>query len=133
MSDVRTVIEAAGECFNTRRLDDLDDLVAEEMVNHAAGPQGLEGWKRVWQMIFECFPDALSQTHAILVDGERAAVHMSIDGTHERSAMPLLDGVAPSHKRVRWTFIHLFTVRNGLIVEHDAVRDDLGLLRQIEG
>jgi lactoylglutathione lyase len=47
--------------------------------------------------------------------------------------MPLLDGIEPSHKRVRWEFIHLMKVADGVIVEHRACRDDLGLLRQIEG
>ncbi|MGN6474415.1 MAG: ester cyclase [Mycobacteriales bacterium] len=133
VGDVRNVIETAGECFNTRRLDDLDGLVSDSMVNHAAGPQGLAGWKQVWQAIYTCFPDAVAETHQILIDGDSAAVHMTIEGTHEASSMPLLDGIPPSHKKVRWRFIHLFKVADGRIVEHDAVRDDLGLLRQIQG
>jgi lactoylglutathione lyase len=133
MSDVRAVMAKVETCFNSRRLDDLDDIVDESMVNHAAGPQGREGWKQVWRSIFACFPDAVTETHAVLVDGEAAAVHATIVGTHEASVMPLLDGIEPSHKRVRWEFIHLMKVADGVIVEHRACRDDLGLLRQIEG
>lgn len=119
-------------CFNSRRLDDLDEIVASSMVNRAAGPQGLEGWKQVWRAIYTCFPDAVAETHSILIDGDAAAVHVTIAGTHEASAMPLLDGIDPSHRKVRWEFIHLFKVADGLIIEHRAVRDDLGLLRQIQ-
>ena len=56
---------------------------------------------------------------------------MTITGTHEASAMPLLDGLEPTGRRIEWEFVHLFRVRDGLIVEHWAVRDDLGLLRQL--
>jgi lactoylglutathione lyase len=132
MSDVRDVMDRLEACFNTRQLEDMNEFVAESLVNHAAGPQGREGWKQTWRSIFTCFPDAITETHSVLVDGDNAAVHVTIVGTHEASAMPLLAGVEPSHKQVRWEFIHLFKVLDGLIVEHRAVRDDLGLLRQIE-
>jgi lactoylglutathione lyase len=129
--DTRAVVEGAGECFNARDFDALDRFVDPDMVNHAAGPQGLEGWKQVWRMILACFPDARAETHAVLVDGDEAAVHMSIVGTHEGSDMPLLAGVTPSGRRVRWEFIHLFRLYDGKIAEHRAVRDDLGLLEQV--
>jgi predicted ester cyclase len=56
---------------------------------------------------------------------------MTIAGTHEASVMPLLDGLEPTGRRIEWEFVHLFRVQDGLIVEHSAVRDDLGLLRQL--
>ena len=45
--------------------------------------------------------------------------------------MPLLAGTAPTGVEVSWTFIHIWRVENGRIVEHWACRDDLGLLQQI--
>lgn len=33
---------------------------------------------------------------------------------------------------VEWNHVHIFRVEDGLTVEHWAVRDDLGLLRQLE-
>ena len=130
---VRRVVEAAGACFNARDFDGLDQYVHVGMVNHAAGPQGLEGWKQVWRSIIACFPDALAETHAVIVDDELAAVHMSITGTHHDSVMPLLIGIEPTRRVVSWEFIHVFRVVDGKILEHKAVRDDLGLLQQIEG
>ena len=129
--DVRAIVEAAGACFDRRDLDGLDDLVADDMVNHAAGPQGRDGWKLVWGSILTCFPDAETETHAIYVDGEWATVHVSIHGTHEASVLPLLEGVPVTHRKATWEFIHLFRVADGRIIEHRAVRDDLGLLRQL--
>jgi len=129
--DLRSTVEQVGRCFNSRDLDGLDAIVDEDLVNHAAGPQGREGWKLVWQSIVTCFPDAVADTHAILIDGDQAAVHMTLRGTHRESAMPLLAGVPPTNNAIEWEFIHLFRLRDGKVVEHSAVRDDLGLLRQL--
>ena len=124
VSTTRSVVEAAGACFNSRDFDGLDELVAEDLVNHAGGPQGREGWKQIWRVIIASFPDAAAETRAVIVEGDRAAVHMILKGTHVASAMPLLDGVAPTNKHIEWVFIHLFRVERGRIVEHSAVRDD---------
>jgi predicted SnoaL-like aldol condensation-catalyzing enzyme len=47
--------------------------------------------------------------------------------------MPLLSGTEASAERVTWTFIHLWRVADGLVVEHWACRDDIGLLVQVRG
>lgn len=133
LQDARAIVEAAGECFNAEEYDRLDQLVSPDMANHAAGPHGREGWKQIWRAIHACFAGARAETHPILADGDRVAVHLTIHGTHRDSARPLLAGIAPTGKCVRWEFIHLFRVADGQIVEHFAVRDDLGLLRQLQG
>jgi lactoylglutathione lyase len=43
----------------------------------------------------------------------------------------LLAGEAATGRPAAWAFIHLWRVANGLIVEHWACRDDLGLLVQL--
>jgi predicted ester cyclase len=44
----------------------------------------------------------------------------------------VLTAIFPTGKRIRWKFIHL-RVSGGEVVKHFAVRDDLGLLRQLHG
>lgn len=78
-------------------------------------------------------PLAYRQTHSILVDRDRVTVNMTIHGTHRESAIPPLTAISPTGKRIRWKFIHLLRVSGGQVVEHFAVRDDLGLLRQLHG
>jgi hypothetical protein len=34
--------------------------------------------------------------------------------------------------RVEWEFMHLFKLNGGVIIEHSAVRADLGLLKQLQ-
>jgi lactoylglutathione lyase len=69
--------------------------------------------------------------HRFLVDGDMVTHHMTIRGRHVASTMPLLAGIEPTGREVSWTFIDLWRVAQGKIVEHWACRDDLGLLVQI--
>jgi predicted SnoaL-like aldol condensation-catalyzing enzyme len=39
--------------------------------------------------------------------------------------------VHPSGRSAVWTFIHVWRVADGMIVEHWARRDDMGLLDQL--
>ena len=45
--------------------------------------------------------------------------------------MPLLQGVPPTGRPVSWTFVHIWRVEDGKVVEHWACRDDVGLLHQV--
>ena len=58
------------------------------------------------------------------------AQHLTLHGTHRASTMPLLADVVPSGRPAAWTFVHLWRVADGMIVEHWACRDDMGLLLQ---
>jgi lactoylglutathione lyase len=45
--------------------------------------------------------------------------------------MPLLADVTPAGRPVTWTFIHIWRVADGMVVEQWACRDDLGVLDQL--
>ena len=127
----RDVVE---ELFRRQREADetvLDDLVATDMVNHAAGPQGREGLKSILRTIeVDLGPTELEQHHLI---GEQDLVvqHVTLHGTHRASTMPLLVDVPVSGRPAAWTFIHIWRVIDGILVEHWACRDDLGLVEQL--
>ena len=109
----------------------LDDLVAEDMVNHAAGPQGRDGLRRILQTIDHDLGPISFEQHHLIADGDRVAQHVTVHGTHRASTMPLLDGTPISRRAATWTFIHLWRVADGMIVEHWACRDDMGLLERL--
>jgi lactoylglutathione lyase len=110
----------------------IDDLMAEDMVNHAAVRQGREGWKQILAVIeSDLGADLEIENHHLVAEGDLVAHHMTLRGHHEGSTMPLLAGAVPSGAPVTWTFMHLWRVVDGQIVEHWACRDDRGLLRQV--
>ena len=129
----RSAKDVVAEMFRRQQAGDdtvLDDLVATDFVNHAAGPQGREGLRDILRAIdVDLGPISLEQHH-LIGDGDLVAQHLTLHGTHRASTMPLLSGTDPSGEPVTWTFIHLWRVAEGVIIEHWACRDDMGLLAQ---
>ena len=109
----------------------LDDLVAVDMVNHAAGPQGRAGLKRILGVLEHDLGPIGVEQHHLIGEGDLVAQHLTLHGTHRGSTMPLLTGVEVSERPAAWTFIHIWRVDDGIIVEHWACRDDMGLLEQL--
>ena len=131
MAEPKAIVK---ELFRRQHAGDdhvLDDLVAEDMMNHAAGPQGREGLRQILDVIRHDLGDGSFEHHHLIAEGELVAHHVTVRGVHRASTMPLLAGTEPTDREVSWTFIHIWRVVDDQIVEHWACRDDLGLLHQI--
>ena len=131
--DGRDAKAIVGEMFRRQQAGDATflELVAEDMVNHAAGPQGRSGLASILRTIdHDLGPVALDQHH-LIGDGDIVAQHLTLHGTHRASTMPLLGDVPPTGRPAAWTFIHIWRVADGLVVEHWACRDDMGLREQL--
>ena len=126
-----SIVQELIERMSRRDPKAIDDLIAEDMDNHAAGPQGREGWRAIMATVEHDLGPVTVTTHRVFGDGDLVAHHMTIHGTHRASTMPLLAGLAPTGREVSWDFIHIWRVAGGQIVEHWATRDDLGLLAQL--
>jgi len=109
----------------------LEDLVAEDMVNHAAGPQGRTGLQDILRTIDNDLGPVTVEQHHLIGDGDIVAQHLTLHGTHRASAMPLLADIPASGRAIAWRFIHIWRVAEGMIVEHWACRDDHGLVEQL--
>ncbi len=103
------------------------------MVNHAAGPQGRSGLASILRTIDRDLGPVTLEQHHLIGEGDIVAQHLTLHGTHRGSTMPLLADVPPSGRPVAWTFIHIWRVAGGMIVEHWACRDDMRLLEQVRG
>ena len=127
------------ESFRELETGDLvaaDRIVTPDFVNREAdddpdrpdrglrGPAGLIATSR-W--LSETFSDLRFEHHEVLADDERVVVATTMTGTHTGT----VHGIPPTRKRFQQHQFHLFRMRAGQIVEHSAVRDDLGLLRQL--
>ena len=126
--------DIVAEMFRRMREGDetvLDDLVAADMVNHAAGPQGREGLKSILRTIDVDLGPVTVEQHHLIGEGDLVAQHLTLHGVHRASTMPLLAGVAVSALPVAWTFMHIWRVADAMIVEHWACRDDLGMLEHL--
>jgi lactoylglutathione lyase len=132
----RSAKDVVEELFRRRAAGDegvLDELVSADLVNHAAGPQGREGMRRILRMVDEDLGPVTVEQHHLFGEGDLVAQHLTLHGTHRASTMPLLAGTPASGRPAAWTFIHIWRVADGVIVEHWACRDDMGLLQQLHG
>jgi predicted ester cyclase len=130
----RSATDVIDEMFRRQQAGDdtvLDDLVAVDLVNHAAGPQGREGLKRILATIGADLGPVTAEQHHLVGEGDIVAQHLTLHGTHRGSTMPLLADKTVTGRAVAWTFIHIWRVVDATIVEHWACRDDLGLLEQL--
>ena len=79
------------------------------------------------ERLWEAFPDARFEIEHLATDGDTVICIGTMSGTHEG---PLL-GIPATGKKVTWRQCHLYRCdESGRAVEHQAIRDDGGLLRQ---
>ena len=130
----RSARDVVQELFQRQRAADdtvLDDLVATDMVNHAAGPQGRDGLKTILRTIdVDLGPTELEQHH-LIGEGDLVVQQVTLHGTHRASTMPPHADAPVTGRSAAWTFIHISRVADGMLVEHWACRDDMGLLKQL--
>src|SRR3954463_7458204 len=110
-----------------RRDDSAFDLVAEDFVQHAAGPQGRDGFRQTVATLDHDLDRPTTEIHRVVAEDDTVVVQLTLHGRHVASTMPLLTGVAPTGRAIAWEFIHIWRVENDVIAEHWACRDDVGL------
>ncbi len=123
---VRRYIE---EVWNDHDLAAIDELVSPEYFNHAASTAEYQrgGAKLAVEWLLSVFPDHRFDIEDAAAEGDTVAVRGTMGGTHEGDLM----GIAPTGKRVAVQQTHWFRVADGKVAEHWAVRDDLGMMRQL--
>ena len=126
----RRLVERFWAAFNDRDLSLLDDLFAEDYVNHAAlpgTPPGPAGQAQLMERLWSAFPDARFAIEHLAEDAGTVVCVGTMAGTHEGE----LFGIAGSGNPIAWRQCHLITVADGRATAHRAIRDDLGLMRQM--
>jgi predicted ester cyclase len=112
------------------------EYFAERSTNHGF-PSDRDAIRGILEDIMATFPDAAFELAEILADGDWVVVRCYLCGTHLGTGRHpyvhygLLAGVPPTGKTVRVEHIHMFRLEGGLIVEHRATRDDVGMMRQL--
>ena len=117
------------------RLDDAAAQFSDPTRNH-----GRTVPRRVIRAIFgdikTTFPDWSLPIEEITASEANVVVRSRFRGTHQGvGRLPvnggLMIGVAPTGRKMDVQHIHWYVLDNGLIVEHWANRDDLGMMQQL--
>ncbi len=99
-------------------------------------PVGRAVIARILEDIYRTFPDFHVEIIDLLTQGETVVVRCNESGTHRGvGQLPvnggMLVGVAPTQKHFEAEVVHFYTVRDGKIVDHRGVRDDLAMVQQL--
>ncbi len=125
------------EAFNEERMDLLEELIAEDVVNHdplsdetltAEEARGFEGFRRHVQVAHEAFPDATVTIDDMIAEGDEVAVRFTFEGTHEGR----FGGIEPTGNRVSGSNMAFYRIEDEQIVERWLESDNLALLEQLD-
>lgn len=88
------------------------------------GPAGV---KQLADALHPGIPDMALPIEDVIAEGEKVLVRLRVRGTH---AGPLM-GMEATHRPIDIAVLDLFQFRDGVLIEHWAQLDNLGLLRQL--
>jgi steroid delta-isomerase-like uncharacterized protein len=124
--------------WNSRDLDVIDEVVAEDVVVHDVvhgDLYGRDGMRQLVTAFQAAFPDLELTIEGQVAEGDTVVTRYSLSGTHDGDALD----VAPSGKRVTLAGVNVSRFEGMQIVEvweaWDALRlvQDLGLRRRWRG
>lgn len=103
----------------------LDPNVRDE--NASAGESGREGVKKVLDHIRSAMPDLHYTVDEVVSNGDRYACFLTARGTQTGE----LFGDPPTGKTATWREVRLCRNANGMVIQHRAIIDALGMKTQL--
>ncbi|HEX3994095.1 MAG TPA: ester cyclase, partial [Acetobacteraceae bacterium] len=112
------------------------NLFAEDYVNHqfsaaapppAAGKSQKQGTVDFFAGRLAGMPDLQVSVETSVISADRVAASFIYTGTHEGTYF----GIAPTHRKLRFTSCDIFSVKDGLVREHWGMGDIAGVLAQL--
>lgn len=111
----------------------LDEAFTPDFHDHVSGLRGTDMMGVVRGWLARSFADLTYEVHAVTSGDGLVMIWFTSSGTHIGSEFPQFAGREPTGRRIVAEAVHIFRVRDGKLAEHWAVRDDLGVLRQLDG
>ena len=119
------------ELVNEKKLDLVDELFAEDYVEHAeippGFPEGREAARTFFGALFEAVPDFRYEVLQQYQDGDVHFVHIQGSGTMTGDFL----GMPATGKSATWREMHIGRMQDGKVVEHWEVTDQLKMLRDL--
>jgi predicted ester cyclase len=123
----RRVLE---ELFDEGNLDAAEDLIHPEFVNHEAppdNPQGPDGLKETVSWLRGLWGPMRAEIEDEICEGDKVVARLIMHGRHVGEFL----GRAPTGKEFAAEHIHIWRLKDGQVIEHWSVRDDLGQAFQL--
>jgi predicted ester cyclase len=109
----------ASDFINEEAEDDPEDVERQQ--------RGPEGFLATSRWLRDAFSNLRFELQETLAEGDTVMAAAIMTGQHTGS----FNGIAPTGRPITHKQVHIFTITDGQITRHRAVRDDLGLLLQL--
>lgn len=130
----KAIVRALADARNSHDLEKIGLYFADDAMNHGA-KVGRVGFVAVLGDIFATFPDWHDRVLRLFAEDDWVVEYVRATGTHLGTARIPHNGdlrhVEPTGKSFDYDQVHFYRLKEGLIIEHEAVRDDLVLHRQL--
>ncbi len=130
--DNRTVARTFYAAYNGGDLQGaFDTYIAQDLVNHTnGGAMNRELWMQSDLAAKAAMPDQKMTILAQAAEGDTVFTHWVLEGTHTAGDF---FGMPASGRATRLEAVAVDVVRDGQIVEHNAVGDFTGFMAQLTG
>jgi predicted ester cyclase len=122
------------EVFNGRRLDLLEDVLHPEFRGRgmsALAPDepevGPSARRKLYEMFYEAIPDARGEVVDVVAEDDKVVLVDRFGGTHRGEFL----GRPGTGDHIEWLAMHIYTIRDGKILEDAYMRDELAIVHQL--
>ena len=125
----RRVLE---EIFPANDETALREVISDQFVNHEAPdgtPPGLSGITMFMHLLNDSFSDQRWEIHDVIAEDDKVVIRCTHSGVHTGDFF----GMPATGRHFAYEQMHILRLAEGKGVEHWAVRDDAGLMRQLSG
>jgi predicted ester cyclase len=115
--------------FDNGSLDGFADSISSDFVADVLGTTKLDwiGFKQFAGAFTSAFPDGRHVFEHVVTDGDTVVTV----GTYQGTQTGEIQGISPTHKRLKLSVMHLDRVVNGKVVEHRGIANEADFLRQL--
>ena len=119
------------QAFLKRDTEWMRRHIAPDFVRHDPGlpfeVRGPEGVAQLHDALLPAFPDMQLPLEDFVAEGEKVLVRLRVQATHTG---PFGD-MAATGRRIDIGVLDLFQIRDGVLIEHWALLDNQGMLKQL--
>ena len=117
------------DALSSGDVEQVGPLVAEAFVDHGAppwAPQGRAGYLQILGFVATVLR-LRYELHDVVAAGDRVAILATAHGMHNSDHL----GFPATGKPYAMSTMHMYRERDGVLVEHWGVRDEIGALWQV--
>lgn len=128
----KALIRRYFESWNTNDVDALDEMIADNAIDHMAyegQPMGIEGYRDFYRTWHSAFPGFQAEIEDMIAEGDRVATRWTFRGRH----LGEYNGIAPTGREVSFAAVSIQRIENGVVAEEWYIADSEAFMRQLTG